>query len=182
MAKYRHRPFQVDAVQWKGDNFIEVDQFITVKHEVFPKAGLVKLVTPEGEVAVKVGDWIVKGGNGIFMPCSDATFQGAFQEDQSDDESILRFYYCESLDSYMIGKRVDNFFYAQWTEGYQAFVFRWSRYLEWGKTDINGYTFPSEPREIEFNEWIKGFMQQRVRKAFEDQRAEAKNPEETQCK
>ena len=29
------------------------------------------------------------------------------------EENILKFYYCESLNQYLIGKRIDNFYYVE---------------------------------------------------------------------
>ena len=84
-------------------------------------------------------------------------------EEHFDDENQLKFYYCESEDSYLIGLRVDNFYYAHWHKGI-GFVFDMSRYLPWGKHVVDEntlwkeHTYPSEPKEIDFNTWIKGFI------------------------
>lgn len=71
------------------------------------------------------------------------------------EENILKFYYCDSEDSYLIGRRVGNFYYAHYLDG--SWVFDMSRYLPWG-IYINGREYPSEPREINFSEWLKGFV------------------------
>lgn len=82
---------------------------------------------------------------------------------KSDEESELKFYYVESIDDYWIGKRLDNFYYADWNDGL-GFVWSHSRYLPWGKHIINEntlwkeHTYPSEPVEIPFTTWIAGFM------------------------
>ena len=78
------------------------------------------------------------------------------------EENILKFYYCDSEDSYLIGLRVGNFYYAHYLDG--SWVFDMSRYLPWGEhvkqesTAWKEHTFPSEPREINFSEWLKGFV------------------------
>lgn len=78
------------------------------------------------------------------------------------EENILKFYYCDSEDSYLIGLRVGNFYYAHYLDG--SWVFGMSRYLPWGEhvkqesTAWKEYTYPSEPREINFSEWLKGFV------------------------
>jgi hypothetical protein len=82
---------------------------------------------------------------------------------KSDDENELKFYYVESIDDYWIGQRLGNFYYAKWDE-YLGFVWSTSRYLPWGKHIVDKttlwkkYTYPSEPVEIPFIEWIVGFM------------------------
>ncbi len=78
------------------------------------------------------------------------------------EENILKFYYCDSEDSYLIGIRVGNFYYAHYLDG--SWVFDMSRYLPWGEhvkqesTAWKEHTYPSEPREINFSEWLKGFV------------------------
>ena len=98
------------------------------------------------------------------------------------EEDALKFYYCESEDNYYIGKRVGNFYYARYGEtGFEWFM---SRYLPWGEHVIapntvwKEYTYPSEPKEIPFFEWLQGFIKkycggtvEECRKAVEKQKA-----------
>ena len=78
------------------------------------------------------------------------------------EEDILKFYYCESEDDYYIGKRVENFYYARY--GKTGFTWFMSRYLPWGEHVIapntlwKEHTYPSEPKEIPFFEWLQGFI------------------------
>lgn len=78
------------------------------------------------------------------------------------EEDILKFYYCESEDSYLLGIRIDNFYYAHW-DG-KRFVFDMSRHLPWGKhvvdetTAWKEHTYPSEPKEMDFSSWLQGFI------------------------
>ena len=81
------------------------------------------------------------------------------------EEDVLKFYYCESLDQYLIGKRVDNFYYAEITPT-GDFAYSMSRYLPWDQrvkdpnTAWKTYTFPSEPVELHFTDWLRGLMKQ----------------------
>lgn len=84
-----------------------------------------------------------------------------------NEEDILKFYYCESLDEYYIGKRCGNFYYAYaeiYPDGDICLNYEWSRYLPWGEhivdetTEWKEFTYPSEPKEISFEEWLKGFI------------------------
>ena len=82
---------------------------------------------------------------------------------KTDEENELKFYYVESIDDYWIGQRLDNFYYADWHDGL-GFVWSKSRYLPWGEHVVNKqtlwkeHTYPSEPIEIPFTEWIVGFL------------------------
>ena len=78
------------------------------------------------------------------------------------EENILKFYYCDSEDSYLVGLRIGNFYYAHYIDG--RWVFDMSRHLPWGEHVVDDtsawkeHTYPSEPREINFSEWLNGFI------------------------
>ena len=78
------------------------------------------------------------------------------------EEDILKFYYCDSEDSYLVGLRIDNFYYAHYIDG--RWVFDMSRHLPWGEHVVDDtsawkeHTYPSEPKEINFSEWLNGFI------------------------
>lgn len=88
------------------------------------------------------------------------------ERDIKSEEDITKFYYCESEDDYYIGKRVENLYYAKY--GPEDFTWFMSRYLPWGQhivapeTAWKEYTFPSEPKEIPFTEWLDGFIRKHM--------------------
>ena len=84
-----------------------------------------------------------------------------------NEEDIFKFYYCKSLDKYYVGKRCGNFYYAYveiYPDGDICLNYEWSRYLPWGEhivdeiTEWKEFTYPSEPKEISFEKWLKGFI------------------------
>lgn len=78
------------------------------------------------------------------------------------EEDILKFYYCDSEDSYLVGLRIGNYYYAHYIDG--RWVFDMSRHLPWGEHVVDDtsawkeHTYPSEPKEINFSEWTNGFI------------------------
>lgn len=84
------------------------------------------------------------------------------------EENILKFFYCKSEDDYYLGLRVDNFYYAKYDKGCDRFVWCMSRYLPWGERVVDEDTlwkehnYPSEPIEIGFEEWLKGFIDKHI--------------------
>lgn len=84
------------------------------------------------------------------------------------EENILKFYYVRSIDEYWIGRRLDNFYYARYESENQQWVWAYSRYLPWGEHVVSPtslwkeHTYPSEPEEISFTDWLKGFSQKYV--------------------
>lgn len=88
-------------------------------------------------------------------------------ESLEEQDRLIRFYYCESLNEYYIGKRCGNFYYAEaeiQPNGDICLYYKWSRYLPWGETVVDELslwkecTYPSEPKEISFEEWLKGWL------------------------
>ena len=78
------------------------------------------------------------------------------------EQESIKFYYVESLDDYWVGRRLDNFYYATWHRRF-GFIWSHSKYLPWGEHIVDEntlwkeHTYPSEPKEIPFTEWIVGF-------------------------
>lgn len=78
--KYRKKPVEIEAIQWKGDNFIEIDNFITCEHYTYPSVGIVKIYTLEGIMVATVGDYIIKGVQGEFYPCRQSIFKQTYEK------------------------------------------------------------------------------------------------------
>jgi hypothetical protein len=78
MAKYRKKPVVIEAVQWSGDNFKEVGNFIEGDHKNFPKPRVVIIPTLEGEMTASEGDFIIKGVNGEVYPCKPDIFEKTY--------------------------------------------------------------------------------------------------------
>ena len=80
---------------------------------------------------------------------------------------MLKFYYCESEDLYLVGQRHDTMYYGKVDKS--GITFFMSRYLPWGQhvEDQNSvwkeHTYPSEPKEISFMDWLTGFLKQKDR-------------------
>lgn len=77
--KYRKLPVEIEAVQWTGDNWRLIDEFITVKHETYPSQGIIKIPTLEGIMEASEGDYIIKGVNGEFYPCKPDIFEKTYE-------------------------------------------------------------------------------------------------------
>lgn len=91
MAKFRTKPFEIEAVRYVGDVY-EVDEAFS--HD--PRLDFYK-VEPEDAtddpditaqvfdylhgtwVGVKTGQWIIKGMTGEFYPCDDEVFTSKYE-------------------------------------------------------------------------------------------------------
>ncbi|MDS0525465.1 hypothetical protein NNC19_07225 [Clostridium sp. SHJSY1] len=77
--EYRKKPVVIEAIQWKGYNFREVDDFIIVEHETFVAQGYINIPTLEGVMQANLNDYIIKGVNGEFYPCKPDIFEKTYE-------------------------------------------------------------------------------------------------------
>ena len=87
MSSFRKKPVVIEAIQWTGDNSMEVLDFgndgpmplwgddFTVdmdKSEVY-------ILTLEGKHTATKGDWIIRGIKGEFYPCQPDIFEATYE-------------------------------------------------------------------------------------------------------
>ena len=78
--KYRKKPVVIEAVQWTGENWADIDEWMSVyPHQTFPSAGKIEIDTLEGTMTANEGDWIIQGVNGEFYPCKPDIFEKTYE-------------------------------------------------------------------------------------------------------
>lgn len=89
MAKqYRKKPVIIEAVKWTGENVDEVlnhgnsgpapswgDDF-----KINTDAKTVEILTMEGTMSARIGDWIIRGIKGEFYPCKPDIFEATYEQ------------------------------------------------------------------------------------------------------
>lgn len=119
--KFRKKPVIIDAIQWTGNNIIDLIKFMNCviqdvdekrEYMLYEGAMLVKGVlhikTLEGEHIANIGDWIIKGIKGEFYPCKPDIFELTYEEVESIDPTaqfmnwFLR-HYSTSVEGGMLG-------------------------------------------------------------------------------
>lgn len=79
MPKFRKKPVVINAVQWDGNNGVEVATFLEGASFSFSDAGdKVFIETLEGEMTATILDWIIKGVKGEFYPCKPDIFEATY--------------------------------------------------------------------------------------------------------
>lgn len=80
--EYRKKSVEIEAVQWKGNNFEEIKHFAnnseTIKQPLDFEGkpyGILYINTLEGRNTVRVGDYIIKGDENKFYYCSSGFFE-----------------------------------------------------------------------------------------------------------
>ncbi len=94
IKKYIKKPVQIEAIQLKEDNIIEVFDFLdgvnyketksSEELEDFSEAmleqGYIEIETLEGMMKASFGDYIIKGIKGEFYPCKPDIFIATYEE------------------------------------------------------------------------------------------------------
>ena len=92
MAKYRKKPVVIEAIQYTGNNIVEIIKFIQegangnkskyLRYNA--KKGEYFIPTLEGKYNVynklTEGDYIIKGVNGEFYPCKPDIFEMTYEK------------------------------------------------------------------------------------------------------
>lgn len=74
MSKFRKKPVVIEAREFTGFNWPELDEWIG-QNQVYPQ-----IKTLEGIHHVSVGDWVIKGVKGEFYPCKPDIFEQTYEK------------------------------------------------------------------------------------------------------
>ena len=81
--KFRKKPIVIDALQWTGSNYEEVNAFMQVEIGKVniddPLNPALVIRTLEGEMQALPGDWIIRGVKGEFYPCKPDIFEATYE-------------------------------------------------------------------------------------------------------
>lgn len=92
IKKYRKKPVIIEAVQWNGLNFKEIEKFagydVAVLEEVrkpnmdmhIPGDYRLCIRTLEGVMDASIGDYIIRGVNGEHYACKPDVFVKTYEE------------------------------------------------------------------------------------------------------
>lgn len=90
-AKYRKKPVVISAVQLTKDSMRECVEFIG--RDKFSAGGhdpsWIKIITLEGDMLAREGDWIIKGVKGEFYPCKPDIFEQTYEPEHAELASIV---------------------------------------------------------------------------------------------
>ena len=75
--KYRKKPVEIDAIQWTGDNKLEIFDFCNMSYITDQE---LRIQTLEGSMIASVGDYIIKGVKGEFYPCKPDIFEMTYEK------------------------------------------------------------------------------------------------------
>lgn len=82
--KYRRRVFDIEAIQYTGSNFKDIESFVG-KNKLFEastihRGNFIVIMTDEGNMRAQPGHWVIKGIRGEFYACHDDVFKKGYEE------------------------------------------------------------------------------------------------------
>lgn len=77
--KYMKKPVVISALQWTGDNILEMCNFTGRTSGELLKNDELYIDTLEGTMHASVGDYIVCGVDGEFYPCKPDIFEKTYE-------------------------------------------------------------------------------------------------------
>lgn len=78
MKKFRKKPVEIEAVQWKGQNSGEIQDFTGRDFSFINSDGNLIIKTVVGQLKVDKNDWIIKGIKGEFYPYKPDIFEATY--------------------------------------------------------------------------------------------------------
>lgn len=78
--KFKKNPIIIEAIQWLGNNFEELEEFSSERNIVSNQDGTLTIETLEGNHIAKKKDWIIRGIKGEIYPCKPDIFEKTYQE------------------------------------------------------------------------------------------------------
>ena len=79
MTKYRKKPVVIEAIQYIGDNYIEIRDFTNGEARTNTCYDYLTIPTLEGNHKASVGDWVIKGIQGEFYPVKPDIFEETYE-------------------------------------------------------------------------------------------------------
>lgn len=115
MGKYVKKPVIIEALQWTGDNSLDVAEFCQDSERRYEfKGDALFIHTLEGSMRASKGDYIIKGVNGEFYPCKPDIFEKTYaNEDAIGDLSDGYHTYNELYD---FRKMYNAVLFNEWAE------------------------------------------------------------------
>ena len=87
--KYRKKPVVIEAIQLKDENIEKIKEFckrtiISITQESGGNVSM-EIMTLEGTMLARQGDYIIKGVNGEFYPCKEEIFLKTYEVESGGD-------------------------------------------------------------------------------------------------
>jgi hypothetical protein len=79
MNSYRKKPVVIEALQLRADTIKECLQFVGADNILGGGHEYLEIMTLEGPIRARLGDWIICGVKGEFYPCKPDIFEATYE-------------------------------------------------------------------------------------------------------
>lgn len=87
MGKFIKKPVIIEAIQWTGDNKLEISEFVQDSERKYDfQEDALFIHTLEGSMRASVNDYIIKGVSGEFYPCKPEIFEKTYADESAIGE------------------------------------------------------------------------------------------------
>lgn len=76
--KYKTKPCTIEAIQWTGENWTEIMNFVDTG-ECKLVGGILTIITLEGPMEASYNDYIIRGLRGEYYPCKPDVFHKKYE-------------------------------------------------------------------------------------------------------
>ncbi len=77
IQEYQKKPIRIKAIKWNGNNYEEIFKFCNPWCSF--DSGTLIIKTLEGNLKASLGDFIIKGINSEFYPCTPDIFDKTYE-------------------------------------------------------------------------------------------------------
>ena len=77
--KYRKKPVLVDALQWTGANFVDMEAFLASPRNGFFRGDTLFLYAGETAFRIIPGTWVIRAATGGYHPCKADAFGEVYE-------------------------------------------------------------------------------------------------------
>ena len=77
--RFVKKPISIEAIQWTGDNFNEVREFMSDSHVIVTMYNELIIPTLEGDMKAPKESWIIRGAMGEYYPCRRDVFEETYE-------------------------------------------------------------------------------------------------------
>jgi len=115
MGKFVKKPVIIEAIQWTGNNSLDVVEFCEGPERKYTfKGDALFIHTLEGSMRASVNDYIIKGVDNEFYPCKPQIFEKTYSDEAAINELSNRYHTYNEL--YEFKKMYNAALFNEWAQ------------------------------------------------------------------
>ena len=79
VRRYRKKPVEVQALQWTGANFVDMERFLESARNGYFHGDHFFLLSYGTHLRIEPGTWVIRGATGGYHPCQAEAFDSVYE-------------------------------------------------------------------------------------------------------